>query len=85
MTEQPIQPGDTVVLVDASGQFLRDRGQILRGIVLSIAFIFGDRIATVSLVRSGNRVHVGLGGLRRCPQLASVRPRQAQLSPRGAT
>ena len=79
-----IAPGDTVVVVDPQGQPMRHHGHVLRGIVLSIAFgssfraVFGDHMATVSLARSGRQVAVGLSCLRRCPQLAYVRPRLQQ-------
>jgi len=84
-----IAPGDTVVIVDRAGQLVRFRGRALRGIVLSIAFgdhfrilCGADAMATVSLVRSGRQASIRLDCLRRCPQLAYVRPQE--LSRRGA-
>jgi hypothetical protein len=76
-----IAPGDTVVIVDTKGRLLRVGGRIVRGVVSSIAFgarfrtAFGDDIATVSLAHGGRLVSVNLCCLRRCPQLAYVRPR----------
>ena len=68
---RPILPGHRVVLVDAAGHLLYQRGRVLRGTVLLID-VWG--VALVSLARSGEQVHRSLRSLRRCPELAFCRP-----------
>lgn len=84
MADARIGPNDTVVLVDPKGRLVRDRaGRVLRGVVMTIAFggMF-DRLAVVSLARSGRQKVVSVAYLRRCPELAYVRP---GLQARGAS
>jgi hypothetical protein len=66
-----ILPGHRVVLVDASGRLVRQRGRVLRGLVLSVDVW---DVALVELARSGEKVTRGLRFLRRCPELAFCRP-----------
>lgn len=71
---KPIEPGDSVVVLDIAGQLVRDAEQrVMRGTVMTVSF-FGT--AVVSLARSGRQVATGVERLRRCPELAYVRPHQ---------
>ena len=65
--------GDSVVLVDARGALERDgRGRPLRGVVVYISWPGQIRVC---LDRTGRLVTVDQLRVRRCPELAYVRPR----------
>jgi hypothetical protein len=70
----PIGLGDTVVVVNRSGELVRDHARrVLRGVVLSIN---PCGFAVVLLARSGRQATVNFEHLRRCPALAYCRPAQ---------
>lgn len=68
----PYRAGDPVVLVDQLGALWRDgRGRPQRGLVVRVT-ILGELV--VQLERTGREVTVMRSLVKRCPQLAYVRP-----------